>query len=136
MWIICHGFSSRTLAYFNNDEDHAYRPQIDWGAIQRTCNLWRNYDDIQDSWASVTRIIDYFGDHQEELVPLAGPGHWNDPDMVSLVLASLLFTLSSARIWPGYGEFAALFLFFLSSATTRRNWCLWQAPVTGTTRIW
>jgi len=72
--------------------------KIDWGAIQRTCNLWRNYDDIQDSWASVTRIIDYFGDHQEELVPLAGPGHWNDPDMLIIGNFGLSYEQSRAQM--------------------------------------
>lgn len=48
----------------------------------KTCHLWRNYEDIQDSWESVTKILDYYGDNQNSLIPLAGPGHWNDPDMV------------------------------------------------------
>lgn len=51
-------------------------------AIATTCNLWRNWDDIDDSWDSVLSIIDYFGDHQDELIAHAGPGHWNDPDMI------------------------------------------------------
>ena len=59
-----------------------YSQQPNWKAIIETCNLWRNFDDIQDSWDSVTRIIDYYGDNQDEMVPNAGPGHWNDPDMV------------------------------------------------------
>lgn len=46
------------------------------------CNLWRNYDDIQDSWSSVLSILDWFVTHQDILQPVAGPGHWNDPDMV------------------------------------------------------
>ena len=37
---------------------------------------------LKDSWQSVTAIIDYYGDNQDTLIPLAGPGHWNDPDMV------------------------------------------------------
>ena len=48
------------------------------------CNIWRNYNDIQDSWDSVTGIIKYYGDNQKTLVPVAGPGHFNDPDMVSI----------------------------------------------------
>lgn len=56
--------------------------QPDYHAISQTCHLWRNYGDIQDSWESVTSIIDYYGDNQDTLIPLAGPGHWNDPDMV------------------------------------------------------
>ena len=31
------------------------------------------------------------GDHQDELIPLAGPGHWNDPDMVIFFSSFLSF---------------------------------------------
>ena len=44
--------------------------------------MWRNFDDIQDSWQSVASVIDYYGDNQDTIIPNAGPGHWNDPDMV------------------------------------------------------
>ncbi|GBP50261.1 Alpha-N-acetylgalactosaminidase [Eumeta japonica] len=57
--------------------------QPNFTSIIEHCNLWRNFDDIQDSWASVESIIDYYGNHQDVIVPNAGPGHWNDPDMVS-----------------------------------------------------
>lgn len=59
--------------------------QPDWDAIVKTCNLWRNFDDIDDSWNSIDSIIEYYADGQSEMVPLAGPGHWNDPDMVSFL---------------------------------------------------
>ena len=51
-------------------------------AIAYWCNLWRNWDDIDDSWDSVYSILDWFGDNQDRLAPHHGPGHWNDPDMV------------------------------------------------------
>lgn len=54
-----------------------------YASIIQHCNLWRNFDDIQDSWASVESIIDYYGNNQDAIAPNAGPGHWNDPDMVS-----------------------------------------------------
>jgi len=57
-------------------------PQPNFSSIIQHCNLWRNFDDIQDSWASVESIIDYYGDNQDNIIPNAGPGHWNDPDMV------------------------------------------------------
>lgn len=43
-------------------------------ARRQNCNLWRLFDDIQDEWGSVESIIDFWGDHQEELAPSAGPG--------------------------------------------------------------
>lgn len=56
--------------------------QPNYSAITQRCNLWRNFDDIQDSWASVESIIDYYGDNQDVIAANAAPGHWNDPDMV------------------------------------------------------
>lgn len=50
--------------------------------------MWRNFDDIQDSWQSVQTIIDYYGENQDAIVPHAGPGHWNDPDMVRLAMTA------------------------------------------------
>ncbi|WEK37866.1 MAG: putative Ig domain-containing protein [Candidatus Pseudobacter hemicellulosilyticus] len=40
--------------------------------------LWRTGDDIEDTWSSVSSI----GFEQEDKRPYAGPGHWNDPDML------------------------------------------------------
>ncbi|KAI9586231.1 hypothetical protein GQX74_002078 [Glossina fuscipes] len=51
-------------------------------SIKENCNLWRNYDDVQDSWVSVESIIDYYGNNQDLIAPNSGPGHWNDPDML------------------------------------------------------
>jgi hypothetical protein len=59
--------------------------QPNYSSIVEHCNLWRNFDDIQDSWASVEAIIDYYGNNQDVIVPNAGPGHWNDPDMVRML---------------------------------------------------
>jgi alpha-galactosidase len=43
-------------------------------------NLWRTGGDISDSWESMSRI----GFGQNALAPYAGPGHWNDPDMLEI----------------------------------------------------
>ena len=40
---------------------------------------------LQDSWQSVTSIVKWYGDHQDEMIPVAGPGNWNDPDMVKKI---------------------------------------------------
>lgn len=55
---------------------------MNYSQLAEICNLWRNYDDIQDSWSSVLSILDWFVEYQDILQPVAGPGHWNDPDMV------------------------------------------------------
>ncbi|XP_054844640.1 alpha-N-acetylgalactosaminidase isoform X2 [Eublepharis macularius] len=57
-------------------------PQVNYSLLTNICNLWRNYDDIQDSWDSILSIVDWFSKHQDVLQPAAGPGHWNDPDML------------------------------------------------------
>ena len=42
----------------------------------------RNWDDIQCSWDSLASIIDHWGDYGAVLQQWAGPGHFNDPDML------------------------------------------------------
>lgn len=53
--------------------------QPNFEALKKTCNLWRNWADIDDSWASVVSITDYFASNQDRIAHEAGPGHWNDP---------------------------------------------------------
>jgi alpha-galactosidase len=43
-------------------------------------NLWRTTDDIRDEWASMIFNIE----KQVPTAPYAGPGHWNDPDMLEI----------------------------------------------------
>lgn len=59
-----------------------YLFQPNYTEIAQSCNLWRNYDDISLSWKSVQGIIDWYSLHQDEMIPVNGPGQWNDPDMV------------------------------------------------------
>lgn len=49
----------------------------EWGADVGG-NYWRTTGDIVDTWASMSHI----GFSQAEHAPYAGPGHWNDPDML------------------------------------------------------
>ena len=66
----------------SNDLISLKKFQPNYTSIINSCNLWRNFDDIQDSWQSVASVIDYYGDNQDVIIANAGPGHWNDPDMV------------------------------------------------------
>jgi len=66
----------------------------EWGSTQPWLwapgigHLWRSTGDIQDCWdcgkswggMGVVHIIDL----QADLHPFAGPGHWNDPDMLEV----------------------------------------------------
>src|SRR5581483_5266440 len=47
----------------------------DWA---RLANAWRTTGDIRDNWRSMTNN----GFSQDKWAPFAGPGHWNDPDML------------------------------------------------------
>jgi alpha-galactosidase len=48
-----------------------------WGA-QVGGNCWRTTGDINDSWGSLYGIVTSQAGHEKG----AGPGHWNDPDML------------------------------------------------------
>lgn len=50
-----------------------------WGAAAGG-NLWRTTGDIRDNWESMSRI----GFGQDGREKFAGPGHWNDPDMLEI----------------------------------------------------
>jgi alpha-galactosidase len=43
-------------------------------------HLWRTTGDIGDSWNSLINIFN----QQKDLARYAGPGHWNDPDMLEV----------------------------------------------------
>jgi alpha-galactosidase len=43
-------------------------------------HLWRTTGDISDSWNSMINIFS----QQKDLAKYAGPGHWNDPDMLEV----------------------------------------------------
>ena len=46
------------------------------------CHLWRNWHDIQCDWSSVRTIMNHWGNNSVALEKAAGPGRWNDPDML------------------------------------------------------
>ena len=46
----------------------------------KIANLWRIEFDITNTWKSVTGLIDF----DKPLAQYAGPGHWNDPDMLEV----------------------------------------------------
>ena len=54
---------------------------------------------LQDSFFSVYNIYEWYAAHQDDLIPVAGQGHWNDPDMVSGVSLQRILPL-----WPRVGK--------------------------------
>jgi alpha-galactosidase len=51
-----------------------------WEWAAGTGHLWRTTDDIGDTWASMLYNYDLSAIHQD----VAGPGGWNDPDMLEV----------------------------------------------------
>jgi alpha-galactosidase len=51
-----------------------------WTWARGVGHLWRTTGDISDRWASFTRLLD----QQVGLEKFAGPGGWNDPDMLEV----------------------------------------------------
>ena len=59
---------------------YGLRKVWEWGAASGG-NLWRTTGDIEDRWKSMATIG---FDKQVGLEQYAGPGHWNDPDMLEI----------------------------------------------------
>ena len=60
-------------------------------------NSWRTTGDITDTWASLHRIG---FELQAGLHPYAGPGHWNDPDMLVVGKVGWSNNLRDSRLTP------------------------------------
>jgi alpha-galactosidase len=66
-----------------------------WGA-EVGGNLWRTTGDITDTWSSMAGI----GFGQDGLAAYAGPGHWNDPDMLVVGKLGWGSELRNSRLTP------------------------------------
>jgi hypothetical protein len=66
-----------------------------WGSSV-DAQSWRTTEDIEDTWESLSRI----GFGQSPLYPYAGPGHWNDPDMLTVGRVGWGSTLRPSRLTP------------------------------------
>eukprot|EP00940_MAST-03C_sp_MAST-3C-sp2_P001094 g1094.t1 len=68
---------------------------VNYSMIATHCNIWRMYDDIQDSFDSMSSIVDWVGDNQETLQAFQSPGAFNDPDM--LIIGNYGLSLDQSR---------------------------------------
>ena len=82
----------------------------DWA---RLANAWRTTGDIRDTWASLHSI----GFSQDKWRPYAGPGHWNDPDMLVVGNVGWGPKLHASRLTPN------------EQYTHLSLWCLLSAPL-------
>ena len=84
----------------------------EWGA-QVGGNSWRTTQDINDSWGSMSGI----GFRQAGLEKYAGPGHFNDPDMLVIGKVGWGPQLRDSRLSPN------------EQYTHISLWCLLSAPL-------
>ena len=90
-WCNTTGLDAPTqYARFRDALARAGRPIVfsicEWGVNQpwewapRVGNLWRTTDDVEDRWPSMLANLDQTAQH----AAVAGPGGWNDPDMLEV----------------------------------------------------
>ena len=66
--------------YFYSLSQYGQQSVGEWGAAVGG-HLWRTTGDIRDQWQSMERIG---FEQQKGLQAYAGPGHFNDPDMLEI----------------------------------------------------
>jgi alpha-N-acetylgalactosaminidase len=72
--------------------------QPNYTQIAKYCNTWRSHNDIQDSWPSFAEVTEWHAEHQDQLIPVQGPGAWNDPDMLIIGNFGLSYGQSQAQM--------------------------------------
>ncbi|XP_017484205.1 PREDICTED: alpha-N-acetylgalactosaminidase-like [Rhagoletis zephyria] len=76
--------------------------------LHEHCHLWRNYNDIEDSWRSVKGIIEFYRMNVHHFLKWHGPGSFFDPDMLIIGNDGLSYEQSKSQM---------------------AFWCLWSAPL-------
>jgi alpha-galactosidase len=71
-------FSESAPAYFYGSP--GFTQIMSW--VGHEGNLWRFGSDVADNWASI--LTNYSEANSYHLASYAGPGHWNDPDMLEV----------------------------------------------------
>ena len=56
--------------------------QPNYTAVAETCNTFRVYGDIYDSFQSIESIMSWYADDDGQFIEVAGPGSFTDADMV------------------------------------------------------
>ena len=77
----------------------------------RLTNLWRTGPDIRDSWTSLYLLAF----ENDKWAPYAGPGYWNDPDMMIVGNVSIGPELHPTRLTPDE-QYSHVSLFSLLAA--------------------
>ncbi|GAM23916.1 hypothetical protein SAMD00019534_070910 [Acytostelium subglobosum LB1] len=74
--------TGREMVYSCSWPAYAQNEDVNFTYVASICNLWREFDDIRDDWDAWTSILDQM--EATNRAPFAGPGHWNDPDMLEI----------------------------------------------------
>jgi len=89
--------------------------------LARWANSWRTTNDIRDKWADTVQSWQYsvsqIGFAQDQWAAYAGPGHWNDPDMLVVGHVGWGETLHPTRLTPD------------EQYTHVSLWCMLSAPL-------
>eukprot|EP01063_Lacrimia_lanifica_P036143 TRINITY_DN7094_c0_g3_i1.p1 TRINITY_DN7094_c0_g3~~TRINITY_DN7094_c0_g3_i1.p1 ORF type:complete len:437 (+),score=56.28 TRINITY_DN7094_c0_g3_i1:72-1382(+) len=80
------------------ETDKEVNHQVYSAMIEAGCNVYRNTWDIYDVYWNVANTIEYYGVWGEYLARWAGPGHWNDPDMLLIGNPSMTTTESQTQL--------------------------------------
>ena len=95
-----------SLCQYGNAQVEQWGPQVKG-------SLWRTTGDIIDTWESVQTIIDL----QYKTHPYAGPGRWNDPDMLVVGWLGWGSKLHKTRLTPSEQYYHI------------SMWCMLSAPL-------
>jgi alpha-galactosidase len=90
---------SDALRYSGRDIVYSYSNSAPFSMVDEMAiytNAWRNTGDIRDTWYSMSSK----GFDKDKWAPFAGPGHWNDPDMLVLGLVGWSGTLTNTKLTP------------------------------------
>ena len=74
--------SGRAMVFSVCEWDPSLQP---WTWAPKIANMWRSNEDYGDSWNLVLRNLD----QEAPLAGYAGPGHWNDPDILQVGLGGM-----------------------------------------------
>jgi alpha-galactosidase len=103
---------------FSLSNDAPFDHAADWA---EWANCWRTTGDIFDSWITPGQqwnfTVSEIGFSQDRWAPYAGPGHWNDPDMLVVGYVGWGPQLHLTRLTPD------------EQYTHITMWCMLSAPL-------
>lgn len=75
---------------------YLYGSHPNYTAIAESCNIWRNYHDMEESWELIKQILDFYGNDTDNFTSVARPGAFNDPDM--LIIGNYALSYDQQRV--------------------------------------